>query len=74
MNDWRTSSYSYSNGACVEVASWRKARHSLTAGHCVEAASGRGAVLVRDSQLKGNGPALEFPPGAWRAFTRSLAA
>ncbi len=38
MNEWRKSSYSFSNGNCVEAAGrWRKSSHSMSNGHCVEA-------------------------------------
>jgi hypothetical protein len=39
VNDWRTSSFSYGGGACVEAATaWRTSSFSET-GNCVEAAT-----------------------------------
>ncbi len=65
--DWRTSSYSGSNGECVEVAiAWRTSSHSGTNGACIEVAADA-QVLIRDTKDRG-GPALAFPPGAWRRF------
>lgn len=37
MSDtWRKSTFSNSQGACVEVASYRKSTHSVNNGQCVE--------------------------------------
>jgi Domain of unknown function (DUF397) len=68
--EWRTSSYSSSNGACVEVAvAWRRSTRSGSNGDCVEVAGHSGAhVLVRDTKNRG-GPVLAFRPSAWRRFT-----
>ena len=65
---WRTSSYSFSNGNCVEVEDWRKPRGSYGGGNCVEVASG---VAVRDTQDR-EGPVLKFSASQWRAFTAAL--
>lgn len=72
---WRKSSYSGSQGACVEVGvAWRKSSYSTSNGSCVEVASGPAdAVAVRDSKDP-LGPALTFPPDQWRAFTRRIKA
>lgn len=64
---WVKSSYSFSNGNCVEVAAWRKATRSMSNGDCVEAGNGPGIVGVRDSKNPG-GAVLRFPPGAWVSF------
>jgi Domain of unknown function (DUF397) len=53
---WKKSSYSQSNGHCVEAASL--------------AAEGR--VGVRDSKKEGGGPVLLFEPEAWSAFLSGL--
>jgi hypothetical protein len=70
--NWRKSSFSFSNGNCIEVAEaeaadWRKASQSES-GNCVEVASG---VAVRDTQDR-EGPVLTFSAAAWRAFTAAL--
>ena len=71
MMNWRKSTFSGSNGDCIEIANdWRKSRRSA-AGNCVEIASG---VRVRDTQQHGTGPVLTFTPGAWAEFTGRLSA
>jgi hypothetical protein len=67
---WRTSSYSASNGACVEVG-WRTSSHSGTNGACVEVATAPDRVLVRDSKDP-DGPMLAVPPTAWRDFLATV--
>ena len=67
---WRTSSYTGTNGACVEVG-WRTSSYSGTSGNCVEVAPAPDAVLVRDSKNR-TGPALTIPPTAWRTFLTTL--
>ncbi|MEU8181535.1 DUF397 domain-containing protein [Micromonospora sp. NPDC049044] len=53
-------------------ARWRKStRSNGSGGACVEVASNLpGFVAVRDSKDP-TGPALVFPPDAWRAFVES---
>jgi len=63
---WRKSSYSGSNGNCVEV-SWRTSSYSGTNGNCVEVAWPAQQVAVRDSKQQA-GPALAFPTTAWHTF------
>ncbi|MGK5522833.1 DUF397 domain-containing protein [Micromonospora sp. URMC 107] len=55
-------------------ARWRKSsRSSGNGGDCVEVADNLpGVVAVRDSKDPA-GPALSFPPAAWRAFVGSVA-
>jgi hypothetical protein len=71
MKSWRTSSYSNSQGACVDVAAWRTSTRSMDSANCVEAGNGPSAVGVRDSKDP-DGPVLEIAPREWQAFTRSL--
>lgn len=72
MTIWRKSSYSFSNGNCVQVRSgWRKPSHSFANSNCVEATTPAGAVLVRDSKNPHSGY-LEFAPDAWRDFVAVL--
>ncbi|MER7166228.1 DUF397 domain-containing protein [Micromonospora sp. NPDC000207] len=52
----------------LERAGWRKSTHSGDEGACVEMATVPGVVGVRDSKDQG-GPALNFSPAAWAAFT-----
>src|ERR1041384_742894 len=61
---WRKSSYSGTNGNCVEVA-WRTSSYSGGNGNCVEVAWPESRVAVRDSKNV-TGPALDFPPVQWR--------
>jgi Domain of unknown function (DUF397) len=56
---WIKSSFSFSNGNCVEVAA-RRGRYG--AEH-----------LVRDSKTP-LGPVLVFTPAAWHAFVRDVKA
>lgn len=64
---WIKSSYSFSNGNCVE-ARWVKASASNFSGNCVEAAAvPDGGVQLRDSKDPG-GPVLSFNAGEWAAF------
>ncbi len=67
---WRKSSYSDVNGGCVEVAAgdWRKSTYSDVNGDCVEVGGAEPVVGVRDTKQHGEGPVLEFPGTAWRAF------
>lgn len=69
---WRKSSYTGSNGNCVEVG-WRKSSYSASNGNCVEVgwpeASG---VAVRDSKQPA-GPTLAFSVPGWRSFLRRIA-
>ena len=69
---WRRSSFSGTNGNCVEV-SWRKSSFSGTNGDCVEVGwpGASTSVAVRDSK-QGSGPTLGFPVPDWRAFLASL--
>ncbi|MGH3809160.1 MAG: DUF397 domain-containing protein [Pseudonocardiaceae bacterium] len=67
---WHTSSYTYENGACVEVG-WRTSSYSYDNGACVEVATALGAVRVRDSKHR-TGPALTVPTPAWQAFLTTL--
>lgn len=58
--------------ADLGLAEWRKSSYSGGTGNCVAVAGNLpGIVAVRDSQDPG-GPALVFPPGAWRVLTRKV--
>lgn len=72
IENWTKSSYSYSNGACVEVAThFRKSSYSPFGNNCVEAGDGAGVIAIRDTQDRG-GFTLVVSSGAWSAFTRGL--
>ena len=73
MTGWRKSSYSFSNGNCLEAApAWRKASFSATGSNCAEVGTGAAGILVRDTKDR-DGVVLWFPAQAWRAFGESLA-
>jgi hypothetical protein len=57
---WRKSTYSGTNGSCVELAEWRKSTFSGTSGSCVELATDAEIVLMRDSKLGEDSPILVF--------------
>ena len=66
--DWRKSSRSGGQGACVEaVTLWRKSTRSSGTGQCLEAASSQSRIAVRDSK-RPDGPMLMFSEHAWRSF------
>lgn len=66
MINWRKSSFSGTEGNCVEVG-WRNSSYSGPNGDCVEVAHAPLGVLVRDSKNTG-GAMLAFAPVEWRAF------
>lgn len=54
-------------------AEWRKSSWSGdNGGQCVEVAFADGAVGMRDSKDKGQGPILVFTPGEFNAFVRGV--
>ena len=57
---WQTSSYSGTNGACVEVG-WRTSSYSGTNGDCIEVVPAPPGVLVRDSRTP-RAPPWPSPP------------
>ncbi|WP_422734904.1 DUF397 domain-containing protein [Micromonospora sp. WMMD558] len=59
----------------LSSATWRKSsRSGSSGGNCVEVADNLpGMVAVRDSKDPA-GPALTFPPAAWRTFVADLSA
>jgi uncharacterized protein DUF397 len=67
---WRKSSFSGTNGDCVEVG-WRKSSFSASNGDCVEVRWAEATAAVRDSKNTA-GPRLGFPMGEWRAFLATL--
>jgi Domain of unknown function (DUF397) len=72
---WRKSSFSQGNGACVELAwlptEWRTSSYTQGNGSCVQVARGEQAVGLRDSKDPA-GPALLFEPPALTAFLAVL--
>jgi len=67
---WRTSSYTFGSGNCVEVG-WRTSSYTYGSGACVEVAPTPDGVLVRDTKNR-TGPALTCPTPAWRAFLTTV--
>jgi hypothetical protein len=66
---WRKSSYSVSDGECVEVA-WRKSSFSSASdGDCVEVAFGQVEAAIRDSKNP-KGPQLSVPAAGWLGLTK----
>lgn len=54
-------------------AVWRKSSYSNGQAACVEVAFlGNGRVAVRDSKDQGNGDAVVFTAGEWRAFSAGM--
>lgn len=67
MIQWRTSSYSAGNGACVQMG-FRKSSYSADNGACVEVSTcACHGVPIRDSKDP-DGPVLVFTQGEWAAF------
>jgi hypothetical protein len=58
------------DGHDLSRAAWRKSTRSGN-GNCIETAALPGTIAVRDSADPA-GPALDFTPGAWTAFTAAL--
>jgi Domain of unknown function (DUF397) len=52
---------------------FKKSSRSMNNGACVEVARGERGVLVRDSKAV-NGPVLDFPTEAWKAFIADICA
>jgi hypothetical protein len=70
IGPWRRSSYSASNGNCVEIAPlWRKSSYSAGNGDCIEVAQllARDGQAVRDSK-DSSGPMLTFGGEEWSSF------
>ncbi|MFJ2807098.1 DUF397 domain-containing protein [Kitasatospora sp. NPDC087271] len=60
--------------AALTGVGWVKSSYSQNGGNCVEVAPDfPGVVPVRDSKDQ-EGPALLFPPDAWRSFVAATAA
>jgi uncharacterized protein DUF397 len=90
MTDWRKSSYSFSNGNCIEVGAWRKSRRSADSGNCAEVAAWRKASFCASGECievgtgqavigvrdsaDRDGPVLTFSAGEWERFTAALKA
>ncbi len=72
---WRKSTYTQSNGACVEVAfpdaDWRTSTRSQSNGACVEVVVKPSIAGIRDSKQPDGGVVLAGFP-AWDAFRRAV--
>jgi hypothetical protein len=69
---WRVSSYTGSQGNCVEVGTWRVSSYSASTGNCVEIGAGvadiaDAVIAVRDTQDRG-GAVLRVSAETWRRF------
>jgi hypothetical protein len=71
--NWRKSSRSINDGACVEVANdWRKSSRSINEGNCVEiSAEVSAGVAVRDTTDR-DGVTLTFHGESWGKFLDTL--
>jgi hypothetical protein len=70
---WFKSSYSGSEGECIEVAlSWRKSNYSDGEGECLEVALTPTTIHIRDSKTP-ESTHLTVTPATWTAFLTSLA-
>ena len=69
---WRTSSYSASNGECVEVG-WKVSSFSAGNGACVEVNDIEPIIRVRDTKDRQGGQ-LAFEQASWQAFLGRLEA
>ena len=68
---WRKSTYSATEGDCVEVGfAWRKSSYSAAETDCVEVAVAQ-MVGVRDTKARESGQ-LAFSCEAWSAVLTSL--
>ena len=63
--NWRKSSFSFSNGGCIEVTDWRKPRRSYGGGNCVEIADWRKSGRSESSNC--------VEAADWRSPARSMA-
>lgn len=76
---WRKSSYSMSNGHCLEVAAgstWVRSSLSFSNGNCAEVAAcgcPEPCILVRDSKDP-DGPVLAFDGSTWGAWVAEVKA
>jgi hypothetical protein len=71
--DWRKSSYSNSQGNCLEVANWRAPDHGTAQGECALARKATTAVLVRDTTNR-SGATLAVSAETWRALLAKVRA
>jgi len=70
--DWFKSSYSGSEGECVEAAlKWTKSSYSGDQGECLEIAIRPHTIHIRDSKTP-TAPTLTLTPTTWSAFLESL--
>lgn len=68
---WKKSSYSGTNGDCVEMADlteWRTSTYSGANTGCVEVADTGDVIGIRDSKLGDDSPVLAFNRKEMRAF------
>ncbi|WP_405871692.1 MULTISPECIES: DUF397 domain-containing protein [unclassified Streptomyces] len=71
---WFKSSYSGSEGECVELAlEWTKSSYSDGEGECLEIAPTSTTIHIRDSKNPKDhgGATLQVTPTTWSAFLRS---
>jgi hypothetical protein len=69
---WFKSSYSGSEGECVEVAlQWTKSSYSDGEGECLEIALAPTTIHIRDSKTPTT-PAVQVTPTTWTTFLNSL--
>ncbi|MCI2417960.1 DUF397 domain-containing protein [Saccharopolyspora sp. K220] len=60
------------NSASPTASGWFKSSYSSPSQNCVEIQFADGAVRIRDSKDRGNGPIIGVPRAEWDAFVSGV--